>query len=170
MHFNQAQACGHDKHIWGAMHVKSYSILLVEDDAAATELAHRAVDEYCTGINLIVLAGFDAMLDWLSDGITKNEQMPHVIVMDLKLPKLDGLAVLRRLRMHAATRNIPIIVFSADYTQADVQMSYRAGANSFVVKPVGFTQFTEFFREQLAYWMQPRQRTYTEVRSAAGRS
>lgn len=150
--------------------MNSYSVLLVEDDTVATDLAHSAAVESGHQINLTVVAGCDAMLDWLSGGVAKNEQMPHIIVMDLKLPKLDGLAVLRRLRMHAVTHDIPIVVFSAEYTQADVQMSYRAGANSFVVKPVDFAQFTEFFREQLAYWMQPRQRVFAEGRSATGRS
>jgi two-component system, response regulator len=140
------------------MQVDSYSVLLVEDDSGSTDLAHRAVAESCPEINLINVAGCDAMLDWLSGGITKNEQMPHIIVMDLKLPKLDGLAVLRKLRMHTVTRDIPIVVFSAQYTQADVQMSYRAGANSFVVKPIDLAQFTDFFLDQLAYWMQPRRR------------
>jgi len=142
-----------------------YSVLLVEDDLPATELAHRAAVEFCPEINLTVVGGGDAVLDWLSASIAKKEQMPHIILMDMKLPKLDGLAVLRKLRMHAATRDIPIVAFSAEYTQADVLMSYQVGANSFVAKPVDLEQFAGFFREQLAYWMQPRQR---ELAFAAG--
>jgi len=142
-----------------------YSVLLVEDDLPATELAHRAAVEFCPEINLTVVGGGDAVLDWLSASIAKKEQMPHIILMDMKLPKLDGLAVLRKLRMHAATRDIPIVAFSAEYTQADVLMSYQVGANTFVAKPVDLEQFAGFFREQLAYWMQPRQR---ELAFAAG--
>jgi len=104
-----------------------YSVLLVEDDLPATELAHRAAVEFCPEINLTVVGGGDAVLDWLSASIAKKEQMPHIILMDMKLPKLDGLAVLRKLRMHAATRDIPIVAFSAEYTQADVLMSYQVG-------------------------------------------
>ena len=147
------------------MNTGRYSVLLVEDDLPATELAHRAAAEFCPEINLTVVGGGDAVLDWLSASIAKKEQMPHIILMDLKLPKLDGLAVLRKLRMHAATRDIPIVAFSAEYTQADVLMSYQVGANSFVAKPVDLEQFAGFFREQLAYWMQPRQR---ELAFAAG--
>ena len=147
------------------MNTGRYSVLLVEDDLPATELAHRAAVEFCPEINLTVVGGGDAVLDWLSASIAKKEQMPHIILMDMKLPKLDGLAVLRKLRMHAATRDIPIVAFSAEYTQADVLMSYQVGANSFVAKPVDLEQFAGFFREQLAYWMQPRQR---ELAFAAG--
>ena len=140
------------------MNTGRYSVLLVEDDLPATELAHRAAVEFCPEINLTVVGGGDAVLDWLSASIAKKEQMPHIILMDMKLPKLDGLAVLRKLRMHAATRDIPIVAFSAEYTQADVLMSYQVGANTFVAKPADLEQFAGFFREQLAYWMQPRQR------------
>ena len=140
------------------MNTGRYSVLLVEDDLLTTDLARRAAVESCPEINLTVVGGGDAVLDWLSDSVAKKEQMPHIILMDMKLPKLDGLAVLRKLRMHAATRDIPIVAFSAEYTQADVLMSYQVGANSFVAKPVDLAQFTGFFREQLAYWMQPRQR------------
>lgn len=139
------------------MNTDCYSVLLVEDDPSAVELAQRAAAECCPEINLTVVAGGDAVLDWLNDRIANNEQIPHVILMDLKLPKLDGLAVLRKLRSHVATRDIPIVVFSAEYTQADVVMSYQVGANSFVAKPADLEQFAKFFHEQLAYWMQPRE-------------
>ena len=140
------------------MNTGRYSVLLVEDDLLTTDLARRAAVESCPEINLTVVGSGDAVLDWLSDSVAKKGHMPHIILMDLNLPKLDGLAVLRKLRMHAATRDIPIMAFSAEYTQADVLMSYQVGANSFVAKPADLAQFTGFFREQLAYWMQPRQR------------
>ena len=154
------------------MNTGRYSVLLVEDDLLAADLAHRAAAECCPEIGLTVVGGGDAVLDWLSDSIAKKEQMPHIILMDMKLPKLDGLAVLRKLRIHVATRDIPIVAFSAEYTQADVLMSYQVGANSFVAKPVDLEQFAGFFREQLAYWMQPRQRelAFAAGQGATGRS
>ena len=118
------------------MNTGRYSVLLVEDDLRATDLAHRAVEESCPEVNLTVVGGGDAVLDWLNGSIAKKEQMPHIILMDMKLPKLDGLAVLRKLRMHAVTHDIPIVVFSAEYTQADILMSYQVGANSLGVIPV----------------------------------
>lgn len=149
------------------MNVSRYSVLLVEDDLPSADLARRAAAEFCPEIDLIVVGGGNAVLDWLNDSIAKKEQVPHIILIDLNLPKLDGLAVLRTLRKHDAMRDIPIVAFSAEYTQADVLMSYQVGANTFVSKPVDLEQFTGFFREQLAYWMQPRQR---ELVFAAGKS
>jgi CheY-like chemotaxis protein len=148
-----------------------YNVLLVEDDLLTTDLARRAAAESCPEINLTMVGSGDAVLDWLSDSVAKKEQIPHIILMDLKLPKLDGLAVLRTLRKHDAMRDIPIVAFSAEYTQADVLMSYQVGANSFVAKPADLEQFTGFFREQLAYWMQPRQRelAFAPGKGATGR-
>jgi two-component system, response regulator len=135
-----------------------YNVLLVDDDLVQIDLARRVAVESCPEIELTAVAGGDAVLDWFSSSVRKKEQMPHIILLDLKLPKLDGLAVLRKLRGYAATCEIPIVVFSAEYTQADVLMSYKAGANSFVAKPTDLAGYAEFFRERLAYWMHPQQR------------
>jgi two-component system response regulator len=132
-----------------------YNVLLVDDDVVQIDLARRGAAESCPEIMLTVVGG-DAVLDWCNASIEKKEPMPHLILLDLKLPKLDGLAVLRRLRGYDA-HDIPIVVFSAEYTQAEVLMSYKAGANSFVAKPADLGQFTEFFRERLAYWIHPHQ-------------
>lgn len=140
------------------MSAGSYNLLLVDDDSLQIDLARRAVAESCPEINLIVVGGGDVVLDWFSASLEKKEHMPHIVLMDLKLPKLDGLAVLRRLRGFAATCDIPIVVFSAEYTQDEVQMSYKAGANSFMDKPTDLASFTEFFHERLAYWNHPHQR------------
>ncbi|MDH4234017.1 MAG: response regulator [Gallionella sp.] len=134
-----------------------YNVLMIEDDPVTADFA-RSAAEPCPEINLTVVGGGDVVLDWLSGRITEKAQMPHIILMDLKLPKLDGLAVLRKLRMHAATREIPIVVFSAEYTQDDMLTSYHAGANSFVAKPADQAQLGELFRVQQAYWMRPVQR------------
>jgi two-component system response regulator len=131
----------------------NYNVLLVDDDLVQIDLARRAAAVTCPEINLTVLAGGDAVLDWLGTGNENHEHLPHIILMDLKLPKLDGLAVLRTLRSHTPTCDIPIVVFSAEYIQEDVLMSYKAGANSFMSRPSELAQFAEFFRERLAYWI-----------------
>jgi two-component system, response regulator len=135
-----------------------YNVLLVDDDLVQIDLARRAAAESCPEINITSVGGGEAVLDWFSASVEKKKQMPHIILLDLKLPKLDGLAVLRKLRGYGPTCDIPIVVFSAEYMQADVLMSYRAGANSFVAKPTDLVQFAEFFSERLAYWMHPHQR------------
>ncbi len=135
-----------------------HAVLLVEDDASVTGSARRAAVEACPELDLVVVPDGDAALEWFTDAIAKKSPMPHLILLDLKLPKLDGLAVLRTLRMNPVTVDVPILVFSAEYTQADVLMSYRAGANSFVARPADQQQFTDFFCDQIAYWLHPRQR------------
>ena len=134
-----------------------YNVLLVDDDIVQVDLARRAA-EACPEINLTAVAGGDAALDWFDASIDRREQMPHIILLDLNLPKLDGLAVLRKLRSLPATGDIPIVVFSTEYIQADVLMSYKAGANSFVAKPADVAGYAEIFHERLAYWMNPEQR------------
>ena len=111
------------------------NVLLIDDDYFQVDLACRAAVETCPEVSLTAVAGGDAALEWFGAGIEKSEKMPHIILLDLKLPKLDGLAVLRKLRGFPATNEIPIVVFSTEFTQAEVLMSYKAGANSFVAKP-----------------------------------
>lgn len=144
-----------------------HNLLLIEDDAPEVELARRAAAESCPELELMVLESVDAVLDWLSGA--KKENIPHIIMLDLKLPKLDGLAMLRKLRMHDATRDIPIVVFSAAYTQDDVLMSYQVGANTFVAKPADLEQFCKFLCEQVEYWMHPRQREMFFAKGSADR-
>ena len=136
----------------------SYNVLLVDDDLHQVDLARRAVADCCPEINLTAVGGGEAALEWFNACIEQKGQVPHILLLDLKLPKLDGLAVLRSLRLNDVTRDIPIVVFSAEYTQEDVLMSYQVGANSFVPKPVDLVQFGEFLRERLAYWKHPLQR------------
>ena len=137
------------------MKLARYDALLIEDDPAVTELARIAAAESLPGLVLTVLDGFDAALNWLEGIVSDKEQMPHIILLDLKLPKLDGLAVLRTMRNCPALHNTPIVVFSTEHAQDDVLLSYRVGANSFVEKPVDKERFGDLFREQLAYWIRP---------------
>lgn len=135
-----------------------YNVLLVDDDLFQVELAQRAAAECCPEIHLTAVGGGDAALEWFNACIEQKGHVPHILLLDLKLPKLDGLAVLRKLRLNDVTRDIPIVVFSAEYTEDDVLMSYQVGANSFVPKPVDLAQFSEFFQQRLAYWKHPQQR------------
>lgn len=139
------------------MESSRYGVLLVEDDPLVIDQARNAAAEFFDELDLTVMEGIDAALDWLRGSVVKYERLPHIVLMDLKLPKLDGLALLRTMRNYPAMRNIPIVVFSPEYTQADVLMGYQVGANTFVHKPADEAQFGELFREQLAYWMRPRQ-------------
>lgn len=136
------------------MDTNRYKVMLIDDDFSAIELARSAAAEIFPEIELVVVGGGDAVLDWLKGSAGKDDLMPDIILMDLKFPKLEGLAVLRKLRLNAGTSDIPVVSYSAEYTQDDVLTSYQVGANSFVPKPMDIEQFREFFRERLGYWMQ----------------
>lgn len=127
-----------------------HTILFVEDESADIELARLAAMVCRPECDIHVVVNADAAFDYLM--IATPEQLPLIVLLDLKLPKLDGLAVLRRLRMHPVTRDIPVLVFSTEFTHADVLMSYQIGANSFVARPLDAIQFTDFFSHQLDYW------------------
>lgn len=149
----------------------SYRALLVEDDPSVIDMACHAAAKYCHELDVTVLEGVEAALDWLRASAADIGQLPHIILMDLKLPKLEGLALLRTIRNYPAMQKIPVVVFSPEHTQADVLMSYQVGANTFVPKPLDEEQFGELFREQLAYWLRSgRHKTLVAAKGdAAGR-
>ena len=131
------------------------SVLLVDVELAQIEFARLAAAAACPEVYLAAVGGGDAVLDWFEDGLKNQQQMPQIILLDLKLPKLDGLAVLRKLRSHAVTSEIPVVVFSAEYTQDEVLMSYKAGANTFVAKPGDVAGYAEIFQQRLMHWIHP---------------
>jgi CheY-like chemotaxis protein len=139
-----------------ALDLNQQTILLVEDDPSEIAFAHQACQLCEPSIQLVVVEDSVEALSWLARNA--KSCLPSLILLDLKLPKLSGLAVLRRLRMDAVTQDLPIIVFSEVCEQSDVLLSYQIGANSFVNKPADINQFQELLRELVAYWLQPRQR------------
>ncbi|MBK9160488.1 MAG: response regulator [Nitrosomonadales bacterium] len=135
-----------------------HTILLVEDDPVEVERVRRACDLCELHPHLAVVDDSTEALEWLSRASGTGALMPGLILLDLKLPKLNGLAVLRRLRMDEHTWDLPIVVYSGEHEPYDVVLSYQIGANSFVYKPADTDQFNEMFHELIAYWMRPRQR------------
>lgn len=140
-----------------AENANQQTILLVEDDPSGIAFAREACALCDPSIQLVVVEDSVDALAWLSQNTREHTPLPRLILLDLKLPKLSGLAVLRRLRMDASTLDLPIIVFSEICEQADVLLSYQIGANSFVSKPSDIGQYRELLRELAAYWLLPRQ-------------
>lgn len=139
------------------MNANQQTILLVEDDPNGIAFAREACELCDPPIHLVVVEDSVEALAWLSHNTKDHNPMPWLILLDLKLPKLSGLAVLRRLRMDEGTVDLPIIVFSEICEQPDVLLSYQIGANSFVSKPGDIDQYRNLLRELAAYWLQPRQ-------------
>jgi len=134
------------------------TILLVEDDQVEIDLARRACELFDSTLQLVVVEDSTVALEWISKAAKSNIPFPKLILLDLKLPQLLGLATLRRLRMDSDTSDLPIIVYSKVHEPSDVVLSYQVGANSFVNKPEDIEQFSNLLQELSGYWLIPRQR------------
>lgn len=140
-------------------------ILLVEDNPRDEALTLRALRKHNI-VNEVVVAhdGVEA-LDYLFGTGThagSDVAMPQLVLLDLKLPKVDGLQVLQRIRSDERTRLLPVVVFTSSSEEEDVVKSYDLGANSYVRKPVDFDQFSEATRQLGLYWLVLNQSAPTE--------
>ena len=133
------------------------SILLVEDNPDDVELTLRAFKRNGIANEVIVATDGEEALDYLfATGKHAGRDpsvMPTVVLLDLKLPKVMGLDVLRRLRADERTKRLPVVVLTSSNEERDIITSYDLGANSFVRKPVDFAQFLEAARQLGLYWL-----------------
>ena len=132
-------------------------ILLVEDSAEDLELTLRALRKANLANHIEVARDGAEALDFIfGEGTHAGRQIedsPKLILLDLKLPKLDGLEVLQRIKGDPRTRHIPVVVLTSSKEQNDVVRSYRLGVNSYIVKPVNFEGFTAAVQELGMYWL-----------------
>jgi two-component system response regulator len=133
------------------------TILLVEDNPDDEALTLRALKKNRILNEVVVARDGLAALDYLfargEHAGRDPSQLPQVVLLDLKLPKLDGHEVLRQLRAHPLTKRLPVVVLTSSKEDTDLLESYDSGANSFVQKPVDFAQFTEAVRQLGMYWL-----------------
>ena len=132
-------------------------ILLVEDNADDEELTRRALKKSNVSNPLVVVRDGAEALDYLfARGAFAGrdvEEIPQVILLDLKLPKIDGLEVLRQIRADARTKLFPVVILTSSTEEQDMLRGYGLGANSYIRKPVDFTQFVEAVRQLGLYWL-----------------
>ena len=132
-------------------------ILLVEDNPNDVELTLHALKEHHLGNRIeVVRDGAEALEFIFNAGAYAHrspDQHPKVILLDLKLPKVDGLEVLKRLKSDTRTRTIPVVILTSSREERDIVESYKLGVNSYIVKPVDFEQFTEAVRKLGLYWL-----------------
>jgi CheY-like chemotaxis protein len=124
-------------------------ILLVEDDPNDEELTLRALRTNNIGNEVVVARDGAEALAYFREG----GELPAVVLLDLKLPKVDGLEVLRRLRAEERTRVLPIVILTSSDEESDMLRGYAGGANSYVRKPVEFVRFIEAVRQLGLYWL-----------------
>jgi CheY-like chemotaxis protein len=132
-------------------------ILLVEDNPQDLELALRAFRKANLGNPIEVARDGAEALDFVfGEGAhagRRIEDGPTLILLDLKLPKVDGLEVLQRVKSDPRTRTIPVVVLTSSKEQGDVVQSYHLGVNSYIVKPVSFDQFVDAVQQLGLYWL-----------------
>jgi two-component system response regulator len=132
-------------------------ILLVEDNENDEVLTLRALKKSNIGNRVVVVRDGAEALDYLftrgAHAARPATEVPQVILLDLKLPKIDGLEVLRALRGDDRTKLLPVVVLTSSVEEQDVIRSYGLGANSYVRKPVDFNQFVDAVRQLGLYWL-----------------
>jgi CheY-like chemotaxis protein len=130
-------------------------ILLVEDNDADAELALRAFRRRKISNPVYVARDGEEALDYVErrGAFAEDAPIPSVILLDLRIPKVDGLEVLHQLKQHPIYRNIPVVVLTTSAEDRDVRRAYELGAASYIVKPVEFEKFQEVVERIDLYWM-----------------
>jgi two-component system response regulator len=132
-------------------------ILLVEDNPNDAELALYALKKYNISRRVaLVRDGAEALEYVFATGSYASRQLddqPRVIFLDLKLPKVNGLEVLHRIKSDPRTQTVPVVILTSSREESDILKSYQLGVNSYIVKPIDFEQFTDAMRQLGIYWL-----------------
>jgi CheY-like chemotaxis protein len=130
-------------------------ILMVEDDPKDVELALTALEDYNLANEVVVVRDGEEALNYLycrNGFANRNRGNPAVMLLDLKLPKVDGLEVLRQVKADEKLQMIPVVVLTSSHEEKDLITSYKLGVNAYVVKPVDFHQFVNAIKELGVFW------------------
>jgi two-component system response regulator len=132
-------------------------ILLIEDNPHDAEMTLRALQENHLVNHVVWLKDGEAAVEFLfgvdAEPAVRPRCAPKLVLLDLKLPKVDGLELLRRLKAGEQSRLIPVVVLTSSREGCDIEESYRLGVNSYIVKPVDFEKFAEAVRQLGMYWL-----------------
>lgn len=130
-------------------------ILMVEDDPKDVELTLTALEDYNLANEMVITRDGEQALDYLycrGEFASRSNENPAVMLLDLKLPKVDGLEVLRQVKSDAKLKLIPVVVLTSSKEEKDMVASYKLGVNAYVVKPVDFHEFVNAIKELGAFW------------------
>jgi CheY-like chemotaxis protein len=130
---------------------ETVDIVIVEDDPSDAELITRVFRKHSMINNIVLLKdGVEALDFFLGSGANDH---PKVVLLDLKLPKVNGIEVLQRLKSNERTKNVPVVVLTSSAEDRDIQDAYRLGVNSYVTKPIKFEEFAQVVSELRLYWL-----------------
>lgn len=129
---------------------EAVEILIVEDNPDDAELTLRALKQRNLANQVFVCRDGAEAVEFFAKN---NGPVPKVVLLDLKLPKIDGLEVLRRLKREARTKSIPVVVLTSSREEPDIERAYELGANSYIVKPVDFDAFARAVADVGLYWV-----------------
>ena len=137
--------------------INEVDILIVEDNQNDAELALRALKQNNIANKVLIINDGRQALDFIfargEFADRKRIVRPKIILLDLKLPKIDGLEVLKEIKSNPETKIIPVIVLTSSKEENDIVQSYKLGVNSYIVKPVDFEKFVEAIRDLGIYWL-----------------
>ena len=128
-------------------------ILLVEDDPYDIELIQLSFESYNFVNQIDIVTDGVQAIDYLFGQGENPRTLPRLVLLDLKLPRLNGIQVLERIRAHPRTRQLPVVVMTSSAEDQDLEACYNLGVNSYVVKPLNFQQFVDMSRRVGFYWM-----------------
>jgi len=131
-------------------------ILLVEDNPLDAELTMRGLKEEKLAPKVIWVKDGQQALDYLfrkAAYANSTDARPRLILLDLKMPRVDGIEVLKAIKANASTRRIPVVIMTSSQEESDLVQSYDLGANSYVVKPIDFKEFADLARQAGFYWL-----------------
>ena len=131
-------------------------ILLVEDNKLDAELTLRALKNGGLANNVLWVKDGQQALDYLfrhGDYAGRSDTVPRLVLLDLKMPRVDGIEVLRAIKAEERTRRVPVVIMTSSQEEKDVAQSYELGVNSYVVKPVDFNAFADIARQAGYYWL-----------------
>jgi CheY-like chemotaxis protein len=137
------------------MVIDPQKMLLVDDDPNDIELVQLELRDLSFIRTLDILTDGEQVLTYLLGSATQapTREFPRFVLMDLKLPKLTGVEVLKVMRQHPSTRTLPVVIMTSSFEESDLKACYNFGVNSYVVKPLDFQQFQEIAQTVGSYWM-----------------
>ena len=139
------------------MRDEPFTILLVEDNPAHAELVLRSFEDHSVVKKIIHLSDGESTLDYLfrrgPHADPEKSPRPHVILLDLRLPRMDGLEVLKEIRMSDELQTLPVVILTTSEAERDVAYAYEQHTNSYVIKPLDFEGYTTLMEDLSYYWL-----------------